>query len=48
MLIYGPKGAHSTLCRNTHELEVHTRTMKMRFQNLFILGVIHGFSCEML
>ena len=36
------------LCRNTHEQEVHTRTMKMTFQNLLILGAIHPFSWEIL
>jgi hypothetical protein len=36
------------LCRNTHEWDVHTRTMKMPFQNLFILGFVHPFSWEIL
>ena len=36
------------LCRNTHEREVHTRTMKMPFQNLFILGFVHPFTWEIL
>ena len=36
------------LCRNTHERGVHTRTMKMPFQNNFILGFDHAFTREIL
>ncbi len=39
MLIYEPE-AHSTLCRNTHESGVHTRTMKMSFLNLYVLAFV--------
>ena len=37
-----------TLCRNTHERKVHTQTMNIPFQNLFILGLVQAFTWEII
>ena len=41
MPIYEPE-AHSTLCRNTHEREVHTQNMKMPFLQFLHIDVCSG------